>query len=98
MSSLTFSPNKHLNNKQKFPTSMNCEINSKTKSEVTSPIPSCRRGDKVTSTIPSCRRGDSYRSRACTVSVLPLQGESEGVISQRGSGVRGGRREENLNN
>ena len=90
---------------------MNCEINSKTKSEVTSPIPSCRRGDKVTSPIPSCRRGDkvtspipscrrgdSYRSRACTVSVLPLQGESEGVISQRGSGVRGGRREGNLNN
>ncbi len=53
---------------------MNCEINSKTKSEVTSPIP-------------SCRRGDNYRSRACKVSILPLQGESEGV-----------RREENLNN
>ena len=45
---------------------MNCEIISKMKSEVTSPIP-------------SCRRGDNYRSRACTHSVLPLQGESEGV-------------------
>ena len=57
---------------------MNCEIISKIKSEVTSPIPSCRR-DKVTSPIPSCRRGDNYRSRACTHSVLPLHGESEGV-------------------
>ena len=45
---------------------MNCEIISKMKPEVTSPIP-------------SCRRGDNYRSRACTHSVLPLQGESEGV-------------------
>jgi hypothetical protein len=45
---------------------MNCEIISKIKPEVTSPIP-------------SCRRGDNYRPRACKVSVLPLQGELEGV-------------------
>jgi len=52
--------------KLKFPTSMNCEKISKIKPEVTSPIP-------------SCRRGDNYRSRACTHTVLPLQGESEEV-------------------
>ena len=45
---------------------MNCEIISKIKSEVTSPIP-------------SCRRGGNYHSRACTHTVLPLQGELEGV-------------------
>ena len=69
---------------------MNCEIISKIKSRVTSPIPSCRRGDKMISPIPSFRRGDNYHSRACTVSVLPLQGELEGVRSQRGSEARGG--------
>jgi len=42
---------------------MNSEMISKIEPEVTSPIPSCRRGTIT----------------ACTHSVLPLQGESEGV-------------------
>ncbi len=77
---------------------MNCEIISKIKPEVTSPIPSCRRDkvtspipscrrDKVTSPIPSCRRGDNYRSRACTHSVLPLQGELEGVTRKGNTNI-----------
>ncbi len=36
---------------------MDCKIISKTKPKVTSPIPSCRRGDKMTSPFPSFRRG-----------------------------------------
>ena len=50
---------------------MNCEIISNIKPEVTSPIPSCRRGTITT-------------ARACTHPVLPLQGESEGVTRKVG--------------
>ena len=82
---------------------MNCEIISNIKPEVTSPIPSCRRGTITTqghahiqsSPYRGSQRGsqgrwDDYHARACTHPVLPLQGESEGVTRKVGRLTRKG--------
>ena len=63
---------------------MNCEIISKTKPEVTSPIPSCRRGDKMTSPSPPVGGGR-----------LPLKG-LHSIYSPPTGGVRGGPKPEGV--